>query len=82
MFYEKVIRRAAGFGKVSTEPDPDRYDKINTWCDVLVVGGGPAGLAAALGAARLGARVMIAEQSQQFGGGLLRSGSHEHLRWG
>ena len=81
MFYEKVIRRAAGFGKVSTEPDPDRYDKINAWCDVLVVGGGPAGLAAALGAARLGARVMIAEQSQQFGGGLLRSGSDEHLRW-
>ncbi len=81
MFYEKVIRRAAGFGKASSEPDPDRYDKINTWCDVLVVGGGPAGLAAALGAARAGARVIVADESQQFGGGFLRTASEEHLQW-
>ncbi len=81
MFYEKVIRRAAGFGKASSEPDPDRYDKINTWCDVLVVGGGPAGLAAALGAARAGARVIVADESQQFGGGFLRTASEDHLQW-
>ena len=81
MLYEKLIRRAAGFGKVSTEPDPDRYDKINTWCDVLVVGGGPAGLSAALGAARMGARVMLADEGSQFGGGLLRTGSEQDLQW-
>ena len=55
-FYEKFIRRAAGFGVAGTETnedlhrDPNRYDKINTWCDVLIVGGGPAGLSAAYGA--------------------------------
>ena len=81
LFYEQVIRRAAGFGKAGTEPDPDRYDKINAWCDVLVVGGGPAGLAAALGAARAGARVVIADESPEFGGGFLRSGSKEKLKW-
>ena len=81
MFYEKVIRRAAGFGKVSSEPDPDRYDKINAWCDVLVVGGGPTGLAAALGAARAGARVMLADEGQQFGGGFLRTESEDNLQW-
>ena len=50
MTYERFIRRAAGLGKAPTGPDPDRYDKANVHCDVLVVGGGPAGLAAALAA--------------------------------
>ena len=48
MFYEPFIRRAAGLGKGSSEPDPDRYDTRHDFCDVLVVGSGPAGLAAAL----------------------------------
>jgi heterotetrameric sarcosine oxidase delta subunit len=45
MWYERFIRRAAGLGRTPDAPDPDRYDKRNEHCDVLVIGGGPAGLA-------------------------------------
>lgn len=69
--YEKRIRQAAGLGKSPTEPDPDRYDHMNAHCDVLVVGGGPAGLTAALRAARAGARVMLVDENAEFGGSLL-----------
>ena len=71
MQYEHLIRRAAGLGRAPTEPDPDRYDKSHWHCDVLVVGGGPAGLAAAQGAARTGARVVIADEQSELGGTLL-----------
>jgi sarcosine oxidase subunit alpha len=70
MKYEYVIRHAAGLGRAPSEPDPDRYDKTNAHCDVLVVGSGPAGLAAALAAAEAGARVILAEQDAQLGGAL------------
>ncbi|MDH3472591.1 MAG: 2Fe-2S iron-sulfur cluster-binding protein, partial [Rhodospirillales bacterium] len=70
MSYEHVIRHAAGIGRAPSEPDPDRYDKTNAHCDVLVVGAGPAGLAAALAAAEAGARVILAEQDAQLGGAL------------
>ena len=43
LFYERFIRRAAGLGRGPVVPDPDRYDKTHDFCDVLVVGGGPAG---------------------------------------
>ncbi|HWW31635.1 MAG TPA: 2Fe-2S iron-sulfur cluster-binding protein, partial [Steroidobacteraceae bacterium] len=69
--YEPVIRRAAGLGRAPTLPDPDRYAHRYAHCEVLIVGSGPAGLAAALKAAELGARVILCEQSSEFGGSLL-----------
>ncbi|MEJ2121941.1 MAG: sarcosine oxidase subunit alpha family protein [Alphaproteobacteria bacterium] len=69
--YEKMIRRAAGLGKAPTQADPDRYERMNAHCDVLVVGGGPAGLAAALAAGKTGARVMLLESDAELGGSLL-----------
>ncbi len=69
--YEPQIRKSAGFAKAPTEPDPDRYDKKNRHCDVLVVGGGPAGMAAALEAGRRGARVILCDDQNEFGGRLL-----------
>jgi len=71
MTYERIIRKAAGLGKAPEGPDPDRYDKTFAHCDVLVAGGGPAGLAAALSAGRSGARVILAEQDNSLGGNLL-----------
>ncbi|BAN46178.1 sarcosine oxidase subunit alpha [Metapseudomonas resinovorans] len=69
--YEKYIRKAAGLGRAPTEVDPDIYDHLNQHCDVLVVGAGPAGLAAALAAGRSGARVILADEQEEFGGSLL-----------
>ncbi|MCW5717448.1 MAG: sarcosine oxidase subunit alpha family protein [Bauldia sp.] len=74
--YEPAIRRSAGLGRASGLPDPGRYDKVNAFCDVLVIGGGPAGLMAALAAGRAGARVILAEQDFVLGGRLL-SERHE-----
>jgi heterotetrameric sarcosine oxidase alpha subunit len=71
MFYEPFIRRAAGLGKGTFEPDPDRYEGRHDFADVLVIGGGPAGLAAAIAAGRTGARVTLAEQDALLGGSLL-----------
>lgn len=68
--YEPAIRRAAGLGRASAEPDPDRYEKAHLFCDVLVIGGGPAGLAAALTAARSGARVVLCDEDFVLGGRL------------
>src|SRR3990172_8160142 len=71
--YEHLIRKTAGLGKAPTDTDPDRYETINAHCDVLVVGGGPAGIAAALAAAVSGARVILADEQNEFGGSLLFS---------
>jgi sarcosine oxidase subunit alpha len=71
--YEKYIRKAAGFGRSSTEKDPDVYDQMNQHCDLLVVGAGAAGLAAALLAAESGLRVIIADEQNELGGSLLSS---------
>ena len=68
--YEPVIRRAAGLGRAASAPDPDRYDKVSTFCDVLVIGGGPAGLMAALTAGRSGARVILVDEDFGLGGRL------------
>lgn len=69
--YEKYIRKAAGLGRAPTANDPDSYDHMNQHCDVLIVGAGPAGLAAALAAGRSGARVILADEQEEFGGSLL-----------
>ncbi len=71
MTYEKFIRRAAGLGKSPTENDADFYDKTYAHCDVLVIGGGPAGIQAALAAGGAGARVMLVDDKNEFGGALL-----------
>ena len=70
--YEPVIRRAAGLGALSGETNPDKYEKAFAFCDVLVIGAGPAGLMAALTAGRAGADVIIADEDTQMGGRLLR----------
>ncbi|MFO1123117.1 MAG: sarcosine oxidase subunit alpha family protein [Hyphomicrobiales bacterium] len=81
MFYEPFIRRAAGLGHASDLADPDRYETRHAFCDVLVAGAGPAGLAAALTAARSGARVVLAEQDSEMGGSLLSGASAEAAAW-
>ena len=73
MHYEHYIRKAAGLGRAPTEPDPDHYDRRYAFCDVLVVGAGPAGLMAALAAARSGARVILVDDGPTLGGSLLAS---------
>jgi sarcosine oxidase, subunit alpha len=69
-----VARGLPGQGRLATEPDPARYDATHAHCDVLVVGAGPAGLAEALAAARTGARVIVADEQPEPGGGLLGTG--------
>ncbi|MEA2738382.1 MAG: sarcosine oxidase, subunit alpha [Acetobacteraceae bacterium] len=69
--YEPAIRRAAGLGRTPTEADPDRYLHHHAHCDVLIIGGGAAGLAAALGASATGARVILCDEQAELGGALL-----------
>jgi len=66
--WENIIRNSAGLGRPLTGPDPDHYEQVNAHCDLLICGGGPAGLVAALAAGRAGARVMLVEQDESFGG--------------
>ena len=70
MRYEYFIRQAAGLGRAPTGPDPDAYDKSWAHCDVLVVGAGPSGLAAAHAAGRTGARVLLVDERPEPGGHL------------
>ncbi|MDX3529223.1 sarcosine oxidase subunit alpha family protein [Streptomyces sp. ID05-39B] len=74
-----VASSLPGQGRLATEPDPARYDAVHAHCDLLVVGAGPAGLAAAAAAARSGARVILADDQPELGGSLL--GTAEHLDW-
>ncbi|WP_296421070.1 sarcosine oxidase subunit alpha family protein [Pseudooctadecabacter sp.] len=66
--YEPFIRKAAGLGKAPKDRDADVYEHIYHHCDVMVVGGGIAGLTAALAAGRAGARVLLVEQTAHWGG--------------
>ncbi len=69
--YEPVVRLAAGLGTAPTDPDPDRYARYFDHCDVLIVGAGPAGLAAALAASGSGADVVVCDEDSAPGGSLL-----------
>jgi sarcosine oxidase subunit alpha len=72
-FWEPMIRRAAGLGRVDpavTAPVLPGHRR-NLHADLLVVGGGPAGLATALAAGRAGKRVVLCEQDTALGGSLL-----------
>ncbi len=69
--YEPFIRRMAGLGKAPLLPDPDHYEHRHAHCDVLIVGAGPAGLAAALAAGRAGARLIVVDEGDRAGGTLL-----------
>ena len=69
--YEHLIRHAAGMGRAAAAPDPDHYEHQYGHCDVLVIGAGPAGLAAARAALDRGARVMVCDENATPGGALL-----------
>jgi len=77
--YEPAIRRAAGLGRNAGLPDPDSYEKSNEFCDVLVIGGGEAGIAAAVEAGRAGARVILADENPSLGGKALSDGAAPDL---
>ncbi|WP_400087739.1 sarcosine oxidase subunit alpha family protein [Yoonia sp. R78084] len=66
--YEPIIRKSAGLGRAPKDRDQDTYEHFNCHVDVLVVGGGIAGLAAAHAAGARGARVLLVEQSADWGG--------------
>ncbi|BEL07940.1 sarcosine oxidase subunit alpha family protein [Actinoplanes sichuanensis] len=74
-----VARSLRGHGRLAGDPDPARYDSTHAHCDVLVIGAGPAGLAAAATAASSGARVILLDDQPRLGGSLLGTG--EHLDW-
>ena len=77
--YEPRIRAAAGLGRAPAQADPDRYAARYAHCDVLVVGAGPAGLAAAAAAAAAGARVVLCDEQSEPGGSLLAHDPHAPL---
>ena len=69
-FYEHFIRKAAGMGVGTKFKDPDKYDKKHVHCDILIVGGGPTGISAAVTAGRAGARVILVDNHPKLGGQL------------
>jgi methylglutamate dehydrogenase subunit C len=81
MFYEYFIRKAAGLGDAPTKADPDRFSQRAAFCDLLVVGAGPAGLSAALEATEAGKRVILVEQDSILGPSLIRDPQHQDAAW-
>jgi len=79
--YEPLIRRAAGLGRAPTAADADCYAQRYIHCDVLIIGAGPAGLAAALAAARVGARVVLCDEQAELGGALLSAADATADAW-
>lgn len=81
MLYEYFIRKAAGLGNAPTQADPDRFSHRAAFCDILVVGAGPAGLQAALDAAEAGKRVILVEQDNILGASLIRDPQERDAAW-
>ena len=81
MTYEKYIRRMAGLGPAPRARDTEQYARRNIHCDVLIAGGGPAGLAAAEAAAANGQSVILAHARPSFGGGVHSMPQGPHRRW-
>jgi heterotetrameric sarcosine oxidase alpha subunit len=81
MFYEPFIRRSAGLGRATYQKDSERYEVRNAFADVLVIGSGPAGLAAAAAAAACGSCVVLVEQDALLGGHLLSHSNSELENW-
>jgi len=71
--YEPVLRKLAGLGRAPVAVDPDTYASIYAHCDVLIIGAGPAGMAAALAASESGAKTILADEQSEVGGDLLAS---------
>lgn len=69
-FWAPLIRRRAGLGRVDTAAPRGRFDKVYLFCDVLAIGGGPAGMSAALAAAEAGAEVILVDENPILGGAL------------
>ena len=69
--YEPLIRRASGLGRAPSQADPDVYSARYAHCEVLVVGGGAAGIAAAVAASRRGVRTVLVDEQAEIGGALL-----------
>ncbi len=77
--YEKVLRNAAGLGRVQPDTPPEEHSKQFLHTEVAVIGGGPAGLSAALAAAERGAQVMLFDDNPALGGHLRFSGRQAGL---
>ena len=75
--YEPFIRNMAGLGPAPTEPDADVYASVYGHCETLIVGSGPAGIAAALAAAKTGGRIILVDENPELGGSLLSTINHE-----
>ncbi len=68
-----------GKGRLTSQPDPGRFDKMYAHCEVLVIGGGRAGITAALDAAKTGDRVLLVDEQAELGGRLLGAGWNDWL---
>ena len=79
MLFEKLIRRAAGMGTASRLPDPDSYEHAHDFCDVIVIGSGPSGIAAAIEAAEKKLDVILIEQDNLIGGDQLSENNFNSL---
>ena len=66
--FEPIVRRSAGLGKPTKERDADRYEHFYYFTDILIIGGGIAGLQATLAAASSGAKTLLIEQTANWGG--------------